>query len=58
MDLIIDRAGRPYFLEMNTIPGMTSHSLMPMGARATGIEFDELCLRILATTLETPRVGP
>jgi len=58
MDLIIDRASRPFFLEMNTIPGMTSHSLMPMGARATGIEFDELCLRILATTLEAPSVGP
>lgn len=57
MDLIIDRAGRPYFLEMNTVPGMTSHSLMPMGARATGIEFDELCMRILATTLEARRVG-
>jgi D-alanine-D-alanine ligase len=52
MDLIIDRAGRPYFLEMNTVPGMTSHSLMPMGARAAGIEFDTLCLRILETTLE------
>ena len=52
MDLIIDRAGRPYFLEMNTVPGMTSHSLMPMGARAAGIEFDALCLRILETSLE------
>jgi D-alanine-D-alanine ligase len=52
MDLIIDRAGRPYFLEMNTVPGMTSHSLTPMGARAAGIEFDALCLRILATSLE------
>jgi D-alanine-D-alanine ligase len=52
MDLIIDRAGRPYFLEMNTVPGMTSHSLMPMGGRAAGIEFDALCLRILETTLE------
>jgi D-alanine-D-alanine ligase len=52
MDLIIDRSGRPYFLEMNTVPGMTSHSLMPMGGRVAGIEFDELCLRILETTLE------
>jgi D-alanine-D-alanine ligase len=52
MDLIIDRAGRPFFLEMNTVPGMTSHSLMPMGGRAAGIEFDALCLRILETTLE------
>lgn len=52
MDLIIDRAGQPYFLEMNTVPGMTSHSLMPMGAKAAGIEFDALCLRILETSLE------
>jgi D-alanine-D-alanine ligase len=37
---------------MNTVPGMTSHSLMPMGGRAAGIEFDALCLRILETTLE------
>jgi D-alanine-D-alanine ligase len=56
MDLIIDRAGRPYFLEMNTVPGMTSHSLMPMGGRAAGIEFDALCLRILETSLETEHV--
>jgi len=52
MDLIIDRAGRPFFLEMNTVPGMTAHSLTPMGARAAGIEFDALCLRILETSVE------
>ena len=57
MDLIIDRAGRPFFLEMNTVPGMTSHSLMPMGGRAAGIEFDALCLRILETTLELSHVS-
>jgi D-alanine-D-alanine ligase len=49
VDVMIDRAGRPYLLEVNTIPGMTDHSLVPMAARARGIEFDELCLRILAT---------
>jgi D-alanine-D-alanine ligase len=47
MDLMIDRVGKAYFLEMNTVPGMTSHSLMPMGAKAAGIGFDELVLRIL-----------
>jgi D-alanine-D-alanine ligase len=57
MDLMIDRSGRPYFLEINTVPGMTSHSLMPMGAQAAGIEFDELCVRILATSLEDHRAG-
>ncbi len=50
MDLIVDRAGRPFFLEMNTVPGMTSHSLMPMGAKAAGIGFDDLVLQILETS--------
>jgi D-alanine-D-alanine ligase len=53
MDLMVDRAGHPYFLEMNTVPGMTSHSLMPMGAKAAGIGFDDLVMRIL----ETAHVG-
>ena len=47
VDLRLDRAGKPYCLEVNTIPGMTDHSLVPMAARARGIEFDELVLRIL-----------
>jgi D-alanine-D-alanine ligase len=47
VDLIIDKSGQPYFLEMNTLPGMTDHSLVPMGARAAGISFDELVLKIL-----------
>lgn len=47
-DLILDRDGRPWLLEMNTSPGMTGHSLVPMAAQAVGIGFDELCLRILA----------
>lgn len=46
-DLILDDAGKPWLLEMNTSPGMTGHSLVPMAARAVGIEFEELCLRIL-----------
>jgi D-alanine-D-alanine ligase len=50
MDLIVDRAGRPFFLEMNTVPGMTSHSLMPMGAEVAGMDFDDLVLRILETS--------
>ena len=49
VDVMIDKAGQPYLLEVNTIPGMTDHSLVPMAARVRGIEFDELCLRILAT---------
>ena len=43
----MDEAGRHYFLEVNTSPGMTDHSLVPMGARAAGIDFDQLVLKIL-----------
>lgn len=48
VDILLDEAGSPYLLEINTAPGMTDHSLVPMAARAAGIDFDELCLRILA----------
>lgn len=47
VDFLMDEDGRHYFLEANTSPGMTDHSLVPMGARAAGIEFDQLVLRIL-----------
>jgi D-alanine-D-alanine ligase len=47
VDLMLDRAGQPYCLEVNTVPGMTDHSLVPMAARARGIEFDQLVMRIL-----------
>jgi D-alanine-D-alanine ligase len=46
-DLILRDDGRPFLLEMNTIPGMTGHSLVPIAARAAGISFDDLALRIL-----------
>lgn len=46
-DLILRDDGRAFLLEMNTTPGMTGHSLVPMAARAAGIEFDDLVLRIL-----------
>jgi D-alanine-D-alanine ligase len=49
-DLMIRaRDRRPFLLEMNTAPGMTSHSLVPMSARAAGIGYEELCLRVLAS---------
>ena len=48
VDLMLDRAGRSYFLEVNTSPGMTDHSLVPMAARHAGLSFPELCVRILA----------
>ncbi|MGE5319697.1 MAG: D-alanine--D-alanine ligase [Hyphomicrobiaceae bacterium] len=47
-DLILREDGMPYLLEMNTAPGMTGHSLVPMAARAAGIGFEQLVLRILA----------
>jgi D-alanine-D-alanine ligase len=47
VDLMLDRAGKPYFLEVNTSPGMTDHSLVPMAARHAGMPFEDLCLRIL-----------
>lgn len=51
VDLMRDAQGRNWLIEINTVPGMTDHSLVPMAARAAGIEFDELVLRILATSL-------
>lgn len=47
VDLMMDKAGDAYCLEVNTVPGMTDHSLVPMAARARGIEFDQLVLQIL-----------
>ncbi|HEX9811861.1 MAG TPA: D-alanine--D-alanine ligase [Burkholderiales bacterium] len=52
VDLILDAAGHAHFLEVNTSPGMTGHSLVPMAAKQAGIDFDELAVRILATTEE------
>ncbi len=51
VDVMRDRAGKLYLLEVNTAPGMTSHSLVPKAARQVGIEFDELCWRILEMTV-------
>jgi len=44
---MLDRRGRPWLLEVNTAPGMTDHSLVPMAARAIGLSYPDLCLRIL-----------
>jgi D-alanine-D-alanine ligase len=52
VDFMTDSAGEPWLLEVNTVPGMTDHSLVPMAARQAGIDFDELVWRILAMTLE------
>jgi D-alanine-D-alanine ligase len=56
-DFMLDAAAKPLLLEINTIPGMTSHSLVPMAARAVGIDFDELVWRVLETSF-TRRLAP
>jgi D-alanine-D-alanine ligase len=47
VDLMLDKRGRPFLLEVNTSPGMTDHSLVPMGARAVGISYEDLCVKVL-----------
>ena len=47
VDLMLDAAGKPWFIEVNTSPGMTDHSLVPMAARHAGLTFEDLVLRIL-----------
>ena len=51
IDAMQDMQGNFWLLEVNTVPGMTSHSLVPKAAQAVGIEFDELCVAILEQTL-------
>ncbi len=55
VDAMQDQAGNFYLLEVNTVPGMTDHSLVPMAAKAAGISFDELVLAVLASTLDAPQ---
>ncbi|MFT5132024.1 MAG: D-alanine-D-alanine ligase, partial [Gammaproteobacteria bacterium] len=50
VDLFVDQVGNVNLIEVNTVPGMTSHSLVPMAARQAGLEFDDLVLRILDTS--------
>jgi len=58
-DLMIRaRDRKPFLLEMNTSPGMTTHSLVPMSAKAAGLSYEALCVRILASAmLDGPRNG-
>jgi D-alanine-D-alanine ligase len=52
VDVLLDKAGNPYVLEVNTIPGMTETSLLPKGAAAIGIDFAQLCERIARLSLQ------
>ncbi len=51
VDFMVDDADQPLILEVNTVPGMTSHSLVPMAAAQAGIDFDELVWRVLETSM-------
>ena len=51
VDLMLGNDGNPWLIEVNTVPGMTSHSLVPMSAKQAGMRFDDLTLSILATSL-------
>ena len=51
VDLMLDAEQRPWIIEINTVPGMTDHSLVPMAGRAAGLEMPELVLKILEATL-------
>lgn len=48
VDFMVDREGRPWLIEINTVPGMTGHSLVPMAAKQAGMSFDDLVMKILS----------
>lgn len=55
VDLFLDESESPWLIEINTVPGMTDHSLVPMAAKAAGIDFDELVWQILETSIRNDR---
>lgn len=55
VDLLLDENRRPSLIDVNTVPGMTGHSLVPMAARRTGIDFDNLVLQVLDTAAAAAR---
>jgi D-alanine-D-alanine ligase len=55
VDLMIDDVNQAWLIEVNTVPGMTSHSLVPMAAKQAGISFQQLVVQILATSMEMPK---
>ena len=57
-DFMMDKTGRPFLLEINTVPGMTDHSLVPMAARALEISFEQLVWQVLETSFTRTRIEP
>ena len=60
VDMIVDDAGEPWILELNTVPGLTEVSLFPDTCRAAGVEFDQLCSRLVKHAIDShgAKVGP
>lgn len=56
-DFLLDADGQPWFLELNTVPGMTSHSLVPMAAKQAGLDFNQLVWRILESSMAEVAYG-
>jgi D-alanine-D-alanine ligase len=52
VDMMVDQSGAPWLIEVNTVPGMTDHSLVPMAAKNAGMSFEELVIRVLETSFE------
>jgi len=57
VDFLMDESGKHYFLEVNSSPGMTDHSLVPMAAKAAGIGFDDLVMQILSMAMNASEAG-
>jgi len=58
VDFMLDAAGQPWFIEVNTVPGLTDHSLVPMAARAAGTDFTALVCSILDTSMDAAEAIP
>lgn len=52
VDVMLDENNRPWLIELNSVPGMTDHSLVPMAAKACGLTFEQLVVKILSSTLK------
>ena len=57
VDILLDDNERPYLIDINTVPGMTDHSLVPMAARQAGMDFDSLVLQVLDTSMQANETG-